>query len=69
MTLDNIEGLPGQSQFQLETIRTVDKRRLRERVGKLTDEQMAEIDATLRVSLYLVYLGEDDYLPTEVEAP
>ena len=44
----------------------MDKRRLRERVGKLTDEQMAEIDAALRVSLYL---GEDDYLPTEVEAP
>ncbi len=66
VTLDNIEGLPGQSQFQLETIRTVDKRRLRERVGKLTDEQMAEIDAALRISLYL---GEDDSLPTEVEAP
>ena len=42
------------------------KRRLRERVGKLTDEQMAEIDAALRISLYL---GKDDYLPTEVEAP
>ncbi len=66
MTLDNIEGLPGQSQFQLETIRTVDKRRLWERVGKLTDEQMAEIDAALRISLYL---GEDNYLPVEVEAP
>lgn len=66
VTLDGIEGLPGQSQFQLETLRTVDKRRLRQRVGKLTEGQMAEIDAALRVSLYL---GEDDYLPTEVEAP
>lgn len=66
VVLDNIEGLPHKSQFQLETIYTLDKRRLRQRVGKLTDEQMAEIDAALRVSLCL---GEDDYLPTEVEAP
>ncbi len=43
--LANIEGLPGQSQFQLETLRTVDKRRLRQYVGKLTEAQMAEIDA------------------------
>lgn len=64
--LDGIEGLPGQSQFQLETLRTVDKRRLRQRVGRLTDEQMEEIDTALRVSLQL---SEDDYLPTEVEAP
>lgn len=64
--LSGIEGLPHDSEFQLETLRTVDKRRLRERVGKLTDEQMTQIDAALRVSLYL---GEDDYLPTEVEAP
>lgn len=66
VTLDCIEGLSGPSQFQLETLRTVDKRRLRQRVGKLTEAQMSEIDAALRVSLYL---DEDDYLPTEVEAP
>ena len=66
VTLNNIEGLPGQSQFQLETLRTLDKRRLRGRVGKLTPAQMDMIDAALRVSLYL---DEDDYLPTEVEAP
>ncbi len=66
VTLDCIEGLPGPSQFQLETLRTVDKRRLRQRVGKLTEAQMSEIDTALRVSLHL---SEDDYLPTEVEAP
>lgn len=65
VTLDDVEGLEP-SLFMLEVIRTVDKRRLRERVGKLTDEQMEKIDAALRVSLYL---DEDDYLPTEVEAP
>lgn len=66
VTLNSIEGLPGQSQFQLEILRTVDKRRLRQRIGKLTAEQMEEIDAALRVSLCL---SEDDYLPMEVEAP
>lgn len=62
----DIEGLPHPSVFQLEHIRTLDKRRLRERVGKLTDEQMEKVDAALRVSLYL---NEDDFLPTEVDAP
>lgn len=66
VVLDGIEGLPSQSQFQLETLRTLDKRRLRQRVGKLTDEQMEAIDNALRVSLHL---GEDDPIPTEVEAP
>ena len=64
--LDGIEGLPGQSQFQLETLRTVDKRRLRQYVGKLTNAQMGKIDAALRVSLHL---SADDCLPMEVEAP
>ena len=66
VVLDHVEGLPRPSTFQLENLRTLDKRRLRECVGKLTDEQMEKIDAALRVSLHL---SEDDYLPTEVEAP
>ncbi len=64
--LTGIEGLPRNSVFQLESIRTLDKRRLRECIGKLNDEQMEKIDAALRISLYL---SEDDFLPTEVEAP
>jgi len=35
-------------------------------VGKLTEEQMEQIDAALRVSLRL---DEDAFLPTELEAP
>ena len=65
VVLDDAEGL-APSLFMLEVIRTIDKRRVRSYVGKLTEEQMEQIDAALRVSLYL---GEDDYLPTEVEAP
>ena len=66
VSLDNIEGLPGQSQFQLETLRTVDKRRLRSFVGKLTQQQMELVDDALRISLHL---DADAYLPITVEAP
>lgn len=64
--MEGIKGLPGQTQFQLDKFFRVDKRRLREYVGRLTDEQMKKIDAALRESLYL---DGEDYLPTEVEAP
>lgn len=66
VVLTGIKGLPRPSVFQLESIRTLDKRRLRECIGKLNDAQMEKIDTALRISLYL---SEDDYLPTEVEAP
>lgn len=65
VVLDDAEGLKP-SMFMLEVIRTIDKRRIHNYVGRLTGEQMALIDAALRVSLHL---GEDDHLPTELEAP
>lgn len=64
--LADIEGLHGVSVFMLEVLRTIDKRRIRSYAGKLTDEQMEQIDAALRVSLQL---DEVACLPTEVEAP
>ena len=65
VVLDDAEGL-APSLFMLEVIRTIDKRRVRSYVGKLTEEQMEQIDAALRVSLHL---DEDAFLPTELEAP
>ena len=65
VVLDDVEGLDP-SLFMLEVIRTIDKRRVRGYVGKLTGEQMEQIDAALRVSLHL---DEDAFLPTELEAP
>ncbi len=65
VVLDDAEGL-APSLFMLEVIRTIDKRRVRGYVGKLTEEQMEQIDAALRVSLRL---DEDAFLPTELEAP
>lgn len=66
VTFYEIDGLPEETVFMLEVLRTIDKRRVRSFAGKLSDEQMEQIDAALRVSLRL---DEDDYLPTEVEAP
>ena len=65
VVLNDAEGLEP-SLFMLEVIRTIDKRRVRGYVGKLTEEQMEQIDAALRVSLRL---DEDAFLPTELEAP
>lgn len=65
VVLEDIEGLEP-SMFMLEQIRTIDKRRIRRFAGKLTEEQMAQIDRALRCSLQI---SEDDFLPTEVEAP
>lgn len=64
--LADVEGLPEASVFKLEVLRTIDKRRIRNYAGTLTSEQMDKIDAALRISLQL---AEDEYLPTEVEAP
>ena len=64
--LTDVEGLPAESVFMLEIIRTIDKRRIRSYAGKLTPEQMEKIDAALRVSLHL---SEEDFLSTEMEAP
>ncbi|HHW73355.1 MAG TPA: type II toxin-antitoxin system PemK/MazF family toxin, partial [Firmicutes bacterium] len=38
----------------LEQIRTIDKRRLKEKIAHLDDETMAEIDRALQISLGLV---------------
>jgi mRNA interferase MazF len=65
VVLDDVEGLEP-SLFMLEQIRTIDKRRIRQYVGKLTDEQMVKIDKALRTSLHL---RDVDFLPTEVDAP
>ncbi len=49
-------GLSKDSVVLLEQIRTIDKRRLRERIGHLDEEQMARVDDALTVSLGLIEL-------------
>ncbi len=43
-------GLAKDSVILLEQIRTLDKRRLREHMGRLTDEQMSRVDNAIAVS-------------------
>lgn len=47
-------GLSRDSVVLLEQLRTLDKRRLKERMGRLDDDMMREIDAAIAVSLGLV---------------
>ena len=46
-------GLSKDSVILLEQIRTLDKRRLREHMGRLSDEQMTRVDQALEVSFGL----------------
>lgn len=46
-------GLPKDSIILLEQVRTLDKRRLREHMGRLNDGQMTQVDSAIAVSLGL----------------
>ena len=48
--LDPHCGLTKDSVVLLEQIRTLDKRRLRERMGRLDEEKMAQVDTAIAVS-------------------
>lgn len=49
-------GLPKDSVVLLEQIRTIDKKRLREKIGKFDNEMMRYIDDALKISIGLVSL-------------
>ena len=46
-------GLPKDSVVLMEQIRTIDKKRLREKIGRFDEDMMSKIDKALRVSLGL----------------
>ena len=47
-------GLSKDSVILLEQIRTIDKKRLREKIGRLDDELMEEVDSALSISFGLI---------------
>ena len=66
-------GLPRDSVVLLEQLRTLDKRRLKERLGRLDEEMMREIDNAIAVSLGLLPHAARPreavrYTPAEVSA-
>ena len=51
--LEQIEGLPANSIILFEQLRTIDKKRLREHIGKLDSQQILTADNALLISLGL----------------
>ena len=49
-------GLPKDSVVLLEQVRTIDKKRLREKTGRFNDEMMVKVDDCLKISLGLINL-------------
>lgn len=49
-------GLPKDSVVLLEQVRTIDKKRLREKIGRFDDEMMRYVDDALKISVGLVSL-------------
>lgn len=47
-------GLPRDSVVLLEQIRTIDKKRLKEKIGRFDKELMEEVDECLKISLGLI---------------
>lgn len=62
IVLEQVRGLDGPSLIMLEQLKTIDKRRVRSYAGKLTKEQMAEVEAALTGTLGI-------YITETVEAP
>ena len=46
-------GLVCESMVELEQVRTIDKKRLKELMGQLSNERMVEVDKCLKISLEL----------------
>ena len=46
-------GLPKESVILLEQVRTIDKKRLKDKIGRLPDDLLKKIDEALRISLSL----------------
>lgn len=49
-------GLPKDSVVLMEQVRTIDKKRLREKIGRFNDEMMVKVDDCLKISLGLIDL-------------
>lgn len=49
-------GLPKDSVVLLEQVRTIDKKRLREKIGRFDEEMMRYVDDALKISIGLISL-------------
>ena len=57
IVLEQVRGLDGPSLIMLEQLKTIDKRRVRSYAGKLTKEQMTEVEAALTGIVRMFFQG------------
>ena len=56
--LENVPGLAPTSLLLLEQLRTIDRKRLRGYIGRISTEKMLEVDAALAISIGIGYPNE-----------
>ena len=56
--LENVPGLAPTSLLLLEQLRTIDRKRLRGYIGRISREKMLEVDAALAISIGIGYPNE-----------
>lgn len=56
--LENVPGLVPTSLLLLEQLRTIDRKRLRGYIGRISKEKMLEVDAALAISIGIGYPNE-----------
>lgn len=56
--LENVPGLASTSLLLLEQLRTIDRKRLRGYIGRISKEKMLEVDAALAISIGIGYPNE-----------
>lgn len=56
--LENMPGLAPTSLLLLEQLRTIDRKRLRGYIGRISKEKMLEVDAALAISIGIGYPNE-----------
>ena len=56
--LENVPGLAPTSLVLLEQLRTIDRKRLRGYIGRISKEKMLEVDAALAISIGIGYPNE-----------
>ena len=57
--LENVPGLAPTSLLLLEQLRTIDRKRLRGYIGRISKEKMLEVDAALAISIGIPQRKED----------
>ena len=57
-SLENVPGLAPTSLLLLEQLRTIDRKRLRGYIGRISKEKMLEVDAALAISIGIGYPNE-----------